>query len=70
MNARDGMRRLRAERREYGLCIVCGARLESGYALRTCPEFREIINARQRKQRRIKRENRDHESEGRLAGGC
>lgn len=61
MNARDGMRRLRAERREYGLCRVCGVRLESGYALRTCAACRESINARDRERRRIKRENRDHE---------
>lgn len=62
MNARDGMRRLRVERRAYGLCLVCGKRLESGYVLKTCQYCRESINARQREQRRIKRENRNHQN--------
>lgn len=58
MNARDGMRRLRAERREYGLCRVCGARLESGYVRRTCPDCLKAINARARERRREKRESK------------
>lgn len=55
MNARDGMRRLRAERIAYGLCVRCGARLESGYALRTCPECRMKVSEADKKRRREKR---------------
>ena len=40
MNARDGMRRLRAERRAYGLCIRCGMRLPKNYSYRTCSRCR------------------------------
>lgn len=36
MNARDGMRRLRAERKAMGLCGGCGAKLPEGYRWRMC----------------------------------
>ena len=38
MNAREGMQRLRDERRAYGLCVCCGIMLEKGYAFKRCPE--------------------------------
>lgn len=41
MNARDGMRRLREERRKYHMCIKCGCRLEQNYKRKTCPRCLE-----------------------------
>jgi hypothetical protein len=38
MNARDGMRRLREERRKYHLCLKCGCRLGKDYKRKTCPK--------------------------------
>lgn len=57
MNSRDGMRRLRAERRMYGLCMRCGARLESGYMLRTCPKCLELQRMKQKAARERKQNN-------------
>lgn len=57
MNARDGMRRLRAERRMYGMCARCGARLESGYTLRTCQKCLELQRMKQKAAREMKQNN-------------
>lgn len=58
MNARDGMQRLRNERRAYGLCVGCGKRLEKGYGLKNCPEClaREAVYNKRRAARRKKNE--------------
>lgn len=62
MNARDGMRRLRAERRAYGLCIMCGNKLEDGTRFLRCAYCREQLRAYERKRRMI---NTD-ETEGKM----
>ena len=59
MNARDGMRRLRDERRMYGMCVRCGARLESGYMLRTCPKCLELQRMKQKILRDKRKSNND-----------
>lgn len=59
MNARDGMRRLRAERRMYGMCMRCGERLESGYMLRTCPKCLELQRMKQKISRYKRKSNND-----------
>ena len=46
MNARDGMRRLHAERRLYGLCVRCGVKLEAADPHMYCPECREAERQR------------------------
>lgn len=56
MNARDGMRRLRAERITYGLCVRCGKRLENGYTLKNCPMC--LQQERERQKGGVKRANK------------
>ena len=36
MTPKEGMQRLRAERRKYGLCRVCGAKLPDGFTRVGC----------------------------------
>lgn len=57
MNARNGMRRLRAERRAYGLCIVCGQKLEKDSEFLTCTYCRAQLRAYERKKR-IRKSNK------------
>ena len=58
MNARDGMRRLRAERKEYGLCMICGKKLGSETKYVTCDACRDFQRKYRRghKDKRMKRE--------------
>ena len=49
MNAREGMQRLRDERRAYRLCAGCGIKLENESAYRNCPECRKRNAAYSRK---------------------
>lgn len=37
MKPREGMARLRAERKQYGLCTRCGVTLPKGYGRFNCP---------------------------------
>lgn len=37
MKPREGMARLRAERKQYGLCTRCGMLLPKGYGKFNCP---------------------------------
>lgn len=46
MNARDGMKRLREERRMYHMCIRCGKMLPKDHTFRTC------FNCRLRERKR------------------
>lgn len=59
MNAREGMQRLRAERRIYGMCQRCGVRLEKGWPHLHCPEClekcREMYHRRKAKEREKQR---------------
>lgn len=51
MNACDGMRRLRTERRAYGLCIVCGQKLEKDTKFFRCPYCLAQLRAYEQKRR-------------------
>lgn len=57
MNARDGMRRLRDERKLYGLCVRCGKKLENGYKLRNCHECLATQRMKQKAARERKQNN-------------
>lgn len=59
MNAREGMQRLRDERRAYNLCSGCGAKLEKEYPRRNCPECLaryRIRDAKKRAKRKAERQ--------------
>lgn len=57
MNARDGMRRIREERRRYHLCIRCGKRLPREYKRKTCTKCLKRELARQKSKSCISEDN-------------
>lgn len=63
MNPRDGMRRLRAERRAMGLCISCGQKLEKGSRFMRCPYCLAQLRAYEQKRIRksIKSEDKSND---------
>ena len=57
MNARDGMRRLRAERKEWGRCVTCGmcapapGRVRCEYCLDALKKYNKRRRAREKEAR-------------------
>lgn len=59
MNPRDGMRRLRAERRAMGLCISCGQKLGKGSRFMRCPYC--LAQLRAYEQKRIRKSTKSED---------
>lgn len=62
MNARDGMRRLRAERRARGLCLVCGQKLGKDSKFLRCPYCLAQLRAYEQKRQMRKSIKTEDES--------
>jgi hypothetical protein len=68
INSSECMKRLRRERKEWGLCVLCGKKHESGYKLNTCRfclekqyEYQRRSNEKRKRTKEdgISNENRD-----------